>query len=94
MADSEKWEYMTRIFYADIDNQGVKDYLRQTFPNWKNPPKYTPSAMVPDLNSCGEKGWELVHIQPVFVGGNADIMGAVTGAGFTNAYFCVFKRRK
>ena len=49
---------------------------------------------MPTLNDIGRKGWELVHMQPVFVGKNEDVL-IHDSAGYTrwsNAYFCVFKR--
>lgn len=56
-----------------------------------------PEALVPQLNAAGEKGWELVHIQPVVAGKKLDIemFGHEESmfAEWTSTYFCVFKRR-
>jgi hypothetical protein len=96
MSIHEQWEYMTMFCYANINNEGTKEYIKQTFPNWKDPPIFSPQTMVPDLNSWGTEGWELVHMEPVAsVGKNGDV-GFITGEGRTswsNIYFCVFKRR-
>ena len=98
MAENEKWEYMPRFCYAHIETEGVKEFLKQRWPNWKNPPMYTPQTMIPDLNRWGEDGWELVHMEPVpSVGGKGDVgfpIGGTGGTSWSNVYFCVFKRRK
>lgn len=87
----ERWEYLTEFVWASIDNPGVSEFLQQNFAGWENPPKYIPQAMIPHLNNRGQEGWELVHMQPVSIGANHDI--AVGGYGWSNAYFCAFKRR-
>jgi hypothetical protein len=77
----ERWEYLTTFVSADSgDNSGDK-------------PKYAPESMARILNQYGADGWELVHMQPVYVGKNNDV--ALPGASdrWTNRYFCVFKRR-
>jgi hypothetical protein len=52
--------------------------------------------MVPELDSLGRDGWELVHMEPVIVGNNADVcIGSTEQTSvrpWTNTYFCVFKR--
>jgi hypothetical protein len=92
----EKWEYLTKFIWASIENEGAKEYVQQRWPGWQ-PAKYSPETMIPELNSYGNIGWELVHMQPVgAVGKNRDV-GFVAGQGmplWSNAYFCVFKRRK
>jgi hypothetical protein len=52
--------------------------------------------MIPQLDSLGEQGWELVHMQPAFVGSKADVLVADSSGTrtWTSAYFCVFKRPK
>jgi hypothetical protein len=92
----EKWEYLTQFMWAHVDNEGAMLHIANNWPGWK-PPKYAPETMIPDLNSLGEKGWELVHMQPVgAVGKNRDV-GFIAGEAmprYSNSYFCVFKRRK
>jgi len=91
----EKWEYQLRILYADITHQGVTEYLKKQYPDWK-PSRYSPEALEKYMDEQGERGWELVHMEPIYgSGNNADIYwqgGAVPG--YSHAYFCVFKRRK
>jgi hypothetical protein len=92
----EKWEYMTEFVYASIEISGVREFMRQRWPNWQNPPKFTPETMILRLNKLGTEGWELMHVEPVAKVGNNGDVGFVTGEGATywsNAYFCVFKRR-
>ena len=97
MALFEQWEYMTKFVWANIDREGAKDYLQRTWPKWQNPPKYTPEAMIPELNDWGKYGWELVHMEPIpSPGKNYDIgyaLGGTGGVDWSNVYFCVFKRR-
>lgn len=91
----EQWEYMTKFVYADINNEGAREYLERTFPDWRNPPKFTPQTMIPELNEYGADGWELVHMQPVAeVGSNGDVLFVGDLRQWSHVYFCVFKRRK
>jgi len=90
----EKWEYWTEFISADIEKEGTKAFLQQSLPNWKNPPKFTPETMIPRLNSWGEEGWELVHMEPVLIGKNVDVYFDHSANNYSNIYFCVFKRRK
>ncbi len=93
MAEREQWQYMTTFVHADIENQGVREFLKQTWPNWAKPPKYTPETMIPELDAWGRDGWELVEMEPV--GRMGDQGDASYGdGGWTHAHFCVFKRRK
>lgn len=91
-----QWEYLTIFVHANARDERVKDFVAQRR-DWKGePPRYTPEAMIPELNSLGEQGWELVHMQPVYVGDNHDVLVASdSGAGgriWASRYFCVFKR--
>jgi hypothetical protein len=90
---AEQWEYLTKFIHASAKSKEVREFLTQRWPAWKNPPQFTPEAMIPELNTLGELGWELVHMQPVDrVGKKGDIhMG---DGSWTSVYFCVFKRRK
>lgn len=86
-----QWEYLTMFLEADARRE--EDYLTQ-LRDWKNGmPIYTPEALMPRLNSLGEQGWELVTMQPVYVGNNADILAHDNSSNrWTRQYFCVFKR--
>ncbi|MBZ0282002.1 MAG: hypothetical protein K8L97_14785 [Anaerolineae bacterium] len=90
-----KWEYLTKFVTADAKSQGAKEFLKQYRPNWKNPPPYTPEAMMPELDTLGDQGWELVHMEPVArVGKKGDVFFQGAGSEWSNTYFCVFKRQK
>ena len=92
----EKWEYLTKLIWASIENEGAKEYLRQTWPDWQAA-KYAPETMIPELNTYGDRGWELVHMEPVGAVGKNRNVGFVAGEAmprWSNAYFCVFKRRR
>ncbi len=93
MAERQKWEYLS-VFVA-AEAEPVMDYLEE-IKSWKNGvPRNTPESMMPRLDAYGQEGWELVHMQPVLVGKNADVLATDSGrgtAGWTNNYFCVFKR--
>ncbi len=87
---AEKWEYFTTFIGANAEK-----VLQEVKKTRKNAGKYAPEAMAPSLNSFGEQGWELVHMQPVFIGDNDDVL--IDGSSvrtWTPWYFCVFKRRK
>ena len=90
----EKWEYITKFVAASIDRESVEQYLRQQWPNRQKQPKFTPLAMVPELNAWGDKGWEVIHMQPVWIGKNHDIHNYGYSHEYTNVFFCVMKRRK
>ena len=90
----ETWEYMTQFISANIDHDSARKYLTETWPEWKNPPKFTPETMVPILNNWGKAGWELIHLEPVpEVGNNGDIKFPGDLGIWSHVYFCVFKRR-
>lgn len=89
-----RWEYLTVFLEADARRE--EDFLRE-MRDWKSGiPMYAPEALMPHLNALGEQGWELVHIMPVIVGNNHDVLINVTTAmsSWTNRYFCAFKREK
>lgn len=92
----ERWEYLTEIVHADVEAEGVREYLKQRWPQW-DPPRYTPEALLPWLNRRGAEGWELVQLQPVLVKPGGDIEFRTGESGWfapnTNAYLCAFKRR-
>jgi len=92
----EKWEYLTKFVWASIENQGAREYIQGAWSD-SQPAKYSPETMIPELNAHGDRGWELVHMEPVgAVGKNRDV-GFVAGEvspRWSNVYFCVFKRRK
>jgi hypothetical protein len=93
MPPIERWEYYSCVLQADAHD--AETYLKVTYPDW-DPPKYAPQALVPDLNRLGSEGWELVHLQPEVIGKNLDVLkfgSEQDGRMWTNAYFCVFKRR-
>ena len=87
----EQWEYFTTFIEAqmsDIDPQ------HEAMIPHDDHPKFSPYATMPELNSLGQKGWELISMQPVIIGKNHDVLvhpNSITYWG--NTYFCVFKRR-
>jgi hypothetical protein len=89
----EQWEYLTRFIEADTRQNDPAAYLSDLESD--NIPIYSPEAMMPELNRLGAKGWELVHMQPVHIGNNYDVLMHEGGGTrrWTNKYFCIFKRR-
>ncbi len=90
----DKWEYLTEFVWADIKNTGWEEYRKEHWPKFQ-PEKFAPESMIPRLNMRGDAGWELVSMQPVYVGNNYDV-GFPTGTGgayWTHIYFCSWKRR-
>ena len=86
----EKWEYMTEFVWADVNGQGVIEYMKKRWPSFK-PDKYSPETMVLALNKRGEAGWELVSMQPVRACNDSKV--SVGSEVATHIYFCAFKRR-
>jgi hypothetical protein len=87
-----RWEYLTTFLQADAEQ--VEDFLVQ-MRDWKSGiPPYAPEALIPRMNALGEQGWELVHMQPVRVGDNRDVLlfDNSGSRSWTSNYFCVFKR--
>ncbi len=94
MAERQRWEYLTIFMEADAARE--EDYLREQW-DWKGGmPPYVPQALIPHLDALGDQGWELVHMQPFFVGSKNDILVSDNSGTrtWTNKYFCVFKRPK
>ena len=89
----QRWEYLTTFIEADARRE--EDFLRQ-MRDWKEGmPPYAVEAVMPRMNALGEQGWELVHMQPVQVGGKGDVLIQDSGSGvrvWSAHYFCVFKR--
>ena len=89
----EQWEYLTETIHAHIDNEGARELLEGKWPGFK-PAECAPQTMMPHLNARGKEGWELVHMQPVAGNGKkSDIYFNGMDYVWSNAYFCVFKRR-
>lgn len=89
---SEKWEYRTQFLGAD--GEAVKDFLFKSFPGQRHF-KYTPLALIPELNRLGAEGWELVSLEPVMVGDKGDVLIWIDSARsyWTATYLAAFKRR-
>jgi hypothetical protein len=87
----DRWEYFTTFLEAQMEQV---DKLGVAMIPPGDHPKFSPYALLPELNRLGDKGWELVHIEPVIVGKNHDVMAQPNNmTSWTNTYFCVFKRR-
>jgi hypothetical protein len=95
MNEHPKWQYMT--LFVKAESQHVMDFLQEKW-DWKSGvPRNTPESLIPRLDALGEDGWELIHMQPVYVGDNADVLIQDAGSGsrsWSSTYFCVFKRPK
>ena len=87
----DKWEYFTTFIEANMANEAVA--YSTEIPDGHHP-KYSPYALIPELNGFGAKGWELLHMEPVRIGRNHDVVQPDAGAlTWTRHYFCVFKRK-
>jgi len=91
----QRWEYLTVFLEADAVRE--EDYLRK-YRDWKERiPEFTVEALMPRLNALGEQGWELVSLEPVFIGNRGDVLVHDNGSGgrtWTSKYMGVFKRAK
>lgn len=84
-----QWEYLTTFVEARVKGDEIKQFIEEQFD--KKPRKHSPESMIPDLNSLGKEGWELVHMEPLpRVGRKADIQ--FDNHSWSSTYFCVFKR--
>lgn len=82
----EKWEYFSTVLAA----YGEKDKAKKL-----GVKEFHPMFLNSILNEWGEKGWELIHIEPVELTGDHMIKLDHRGlGGSANEYYCVFKRRK
>jgi len=91
----EQWEYWPTFIEASAKDKEMKEFLRNSVPDLKKPPRYLAEAMMPKLNELGAQGWELVHMEPVAgLGDKGDVLFAGDSREWSNVYFCVFKRRK
>lgn len=88
-----RWEYRTLFLEA---NAKLEEDFLLSMRSWKDGiPRNAPESMIPQLDSLGAEGWELVHMQPVLVGKNQDVSLPSSESGmtvWTSKYFCVFKR--
>ncbi len=86
----EKWEYLTLFLEANKQEADSMAYSIES----EELASYSPQLLMPELNRLGAKGWELVHMEPAYVGNNEDILLHEGGGSrrWTNKYFCVFKR--
>lgn len=94
---TDVWEYVTRFIFADIENNGAREYISKNYNFSYSIPKFTPLSLIPILNQYGAEGWELIHIEPIrMVGKNHDIYyhsGDANNTQWSNVYFCAFKRK-
>ncbi len=87
----EQWEYFTTFTEAKMSN--IDPEHEAMIPRDKHP-KFSPYATMPELNSLGQKGWELISMQPVIIGKKHDVLVHPNDMTYWgNTYFCVFKRR-
>jgi len=93
MAEEEKWEYTSAFVFANVENEGAKEYIENRWPKWTDVRKFSPATIIPFLDSYGSDGWELVHMEPVLTDEN-DAVVLFGNTQSTTRYFCVFKRRK
>lgn len=87
-----QWEYLTK--FVEANTETAESQMYADVYAGEMPPTYTPEALMPELNRLGAKGWELVHMQPVAIGKNHDVLVHEGGGNrrWSNTYFCVFKR--
>lgn len=87
----EQWEYLTMFVQANAGRGPIREYVQKRFN--RKPRRHSPESMIPQLDTLGAQGWELVHMQPVArVGRNEDVQ--LNTDDWSSQYFCVFKRRK
>lgn len=84
------WEYYTVYLEANMERDGVANSAE--IPPGDHP-RFSPHALMPDLNALGAKGWELIHMQPVDYTPNTMVKReSAMPWNWGPLYFCVFKR--
>lgn len=87
----DTFEYFTTTFAANSETSPppVQDGVPL-----REHPKFSVYSLIPQLNTLGAQGWELVSIEPVQQGKKGDLRYADTAGGqWTYTYFAAFKRR-
>jgi hypothetical protein len=90
-----QWEYY--VEYIEAWTKSAEEFVRQFFPTDEHIPSRAVQSIVPRLNKLGEQGWELVHMQPVVVGKEGEIIFWGDQYRFvvdSSVYLCAFKRIK
>lgn len=87
----DTWEYFTTTFVANTELTPVPP--TDDIPPGHQP-RYSVYSLIPQLNDFGARGWELLSLEPVQVGGNGDLRVCDASSGhWTYTYFSTFKRR-
>ena len=87
----ETWEYFTTTLITNTERVAVP--ISDEIPNVAHP-KYSVHTLIPQLNELGNRGWELISIEPVQEGKNGDLRTCDAASGqWTYTYFAAFKRR-
>lgn len=86
----QTWEYFTTTLGTNDPNIEVP--ISDDIPYVEHP-RYSPYKLMPQLNYFGNRGWELISIEPVQVGKNGDVRYADAASGvWTYTYLVAFKR--
>ncbi len=87
----DTWEYFSTLIEANMASESAA--YSDEIPAGDHP-KFSPYAIIPELNSFGAKGWELMHIEPVSPGRNHDVVKPdASSMKWARHYLCVFKRK-
>ena len=88
----DTWEYYTTTLRTNHPDIAIP--IQDDVPINVNHPKYSTYKLMPQLNYYGNKGWELMSLEPVQEGSNGDLRYPDTAGGqWSYTYFAVFKRR-
>jgi hypothetical protein len=52
----EQWGYTSASVFANIKNEGAKEYIKNRWPTWTEVRKFSPGTMIPFLDSYGSDG--------------------------------------
>ena len=87
----DTWEYFTTTLATNTEQTPVP--LNDGIAPGQHP-KYSVYTLIPQLNEFGQRGWELVTLEPVQVGKNGDTRSCDASSGaWTYTYLAAFKRR-
>ena len=68
---NDSWEHRIVTLKAEVSQQQREDFEQHH--SGQRLPIYSPQALIPQLDTIGKEGWELVSIQPVLIGINGDL---------------------
>jgi hypothetical protein len=90
----QRYEYRTRVYDSNLPDDEAQQYVESLYPD-HTMRKFDFMKVEAFLNTWGEKGWELVHMELVnAIGENGDlgVRSIESANSWRRVFFCVFRR--